>query len=163
MNQTSSTTVHLLDHPQLRYHCRSIVITQNCIKTRKQGLWETPVQCVCVFIHVFVIVMCTALALVESFKSSVNCGLGINSPTKKKSVIPRFQVPLVRNQRQEITSSHIPSQHLAQSILMFSTAPPNVVTMSGLPPPGLLGLSRGLGSILREPFQDFRLLQLISS
>ena len=43
---------------------------------------------VCVFIHVFVTVKCAALALMKSFKSSVNCGPRINSPTWKQSVIP---------------------------------------------------------------------------
>ena len=43
---------------------------------------------VCVFIHVYVTVKCAALALIKSFKSSVNCSPRINSPTWKQSVIP---------------------------------------------------------------------------
>ena len=85
---------------------------------------------VCVFIHVFVTVKCAALALKKSFKSSVNCGPRINSPTWNHT---RFQVHNIRNQRHGHKSSHIPAQHLRATIGVYFRLSIPSATSSSIP------------------------------
>ena len=112
-NQTSSTTVHLNIHN----FCTMVRSTSShrAVVNQTTGTVGSS-SSVCVVIHVFVAVLCAALTLMKSFKSSVNCGLRIYSPTWKKSVMPGFRSH-ARNQRQEHISSHIPAQHFRTALL----------------------------------------------